>query len=96
MTDITRDLKTIATLAVEHLLQNTPVVLTLPPNWERPEFFPLPITRDKKSKGAGAKQSYRPMALLEYVSETIDGRIKGDKIRERLAAGRANDDDDEL
>ena len=81
-TEFTTDPLTLVSVAAEALLTQQPVRLLLPAGWERPNNFPLPIKREP----AGTTQSYRPLAMLEWVDAELRGENKGRAMAERHAA----------
>lgn len=86
ITDLTNT-KALAQHALECLLAQKPVIVAQGSNWKRPPGFPLP---QQKTRG-DAQQPYRPLAILEYVNDTLAGTIKADRLRDRHA-----ESDDEL
>lgn len=98
MTDFTRNLEAVAEWALEGLLAQQLVPIQLPPKWTRPDFFPLPHTKLAIEHPDGSvTREYRPLALLEYVHEVLEGQIKGAAIAKRHAEKRADqNDEDEL
>lgn len=78
-----RALEMMALQAVGQLLQQQPMIVTHPQGWVRPEFWPLPIKREAPRADGVVVQGYRPMAILEFVNETLandlrSARMKGD------------------
>jgi hypothetical protein len=82
MTNFTTDLPTLVTLSAGALLQQKPVEMVLGAGWERPANFPLPIKR----RAADQPQSYRPLAILEWVDAELRGENKGRAMAGRSAA----------
>lgn len=64
-------LQYLANLAVKHLLEQTSVLVAHPAGWQRPTNWPLPIKRGTPDETGVVRQNYRPLALLEYVHETL-------------------------
>lgn len=99
MSDFTRNLEGVVELASERLLEQKLARIQLPPNWTRPEFFPLPHTKLAIEHADGSvTREYRPLALLEYVHCVLEGQLKGEAIAkrhaERRAAGETQDEDE--
>ena len=82
-TEFTTDPLTLVSAAAEALLMQQPVRL-LSASWERPNNFPLPIKREP----AGTPQSYRPLAILEWVDAELRGENRGRAMSERHAAAK--------
>jgi len=57
--------------ATECLLNKQPVTVTHPAGWERPANWPLPIKREAPSPDGRVTQNYRPLAILEFVAESL-------------------------
>ena len=60
----------LAHAALEALLTQALVTLTHEPMWER-KGFPLPTKRMPANPDGTVTQTYRPLALLEYVDENL-------------------------
>ena len=82
MTPFTTDLPALVALASAALLAQEPVQMVLPADWARPHNFPLPVKREP----AGEPQSYRPLALMEWVDAELRGENKAQEMRVRRAA----------
>lgn len=80
----TTDLPTLVALASAALLAQEPVRMVLPPDWARPHNFPLPIKREP----AGEPQSYRPLAIMEWVDADLRGENKAQEMKARHAAAK--------
>lgn len=83
-TEFTTDPLTLVSVAAEALLGRKFVRMALPPDWTRPHNFPLPVSRQP----AGEPQSYRPLAILEWVDSELRGENKGRAMSERHAAAK--------
>lgn len=81
----TTDLPTLVAAASTALLTQQPVQMTLPADWTRPHNFPLPVKREP----AGVPQSYRPLAVLEWVDAELRGENKAREMSARMAARSA-------
>lgn len=81
----TTDLPTLVALSSAALLMQEPVRMTLPPDWARPHNFPLPVKR----QSAGEMQSYRPLAVLEWIDAELRGENKSREMLARHAGGAA-------
>ena len=64
-------LEPLARQALEALLNQQPVPITLPAGWQRPAGWPLPMERMKPSADGTTTQNYRAIAILEYVDEAL-------------------------
>ena len=87
MTPFTTDLPTLVALASAALLAQEPVRMVLPPDWVRPHNFPLPVKREP----AGEPQSYRPLAISEWVDAELRGENKAQEMRVRRASAAMGD-----
>jgi len=58
-------MRDLAQQALQHLLAGTPMTIT----HVRPAGFPLPIKRMPDNPDGTVTQSYRPIAVLEYVGD---------------------------
>ena len=87
MTPFTTDLPTLVALASAALLAQEPVRMVLPADWARPHDFPLPVKREP----AGEPQSYRPLAIMEWVDAELRGENKAQEMRVRRAAAATGD-----
>lgn len=83
----TTDLPTLVALASAALLEQEPVRMVLPADWARPHNFPLPVSRQP----SGEPQSYRPLAVLEWVDAYLRGENKAQEMRVRRAAAATGD-----
>jgi len=61
------NLHALAQQALQHLLAGTPMTIT----HVRPVGFPLPVKRMPDNPDGTVMQSYRPIAVLEYVDDKI-------------------------
>ena len=84
MTPFTTDLPTLVALASAALLAQEPVRMVLPPDWARPHNFPLPVSRQP----SGEPQSYRPLAVLEWVDAYLRGENTAQEMKARHAAAK--------
>ena len=66
----TEDLPTLVDLASKALLNQQYVTLLLPPDWERPRGFPLPVKADRSCN----IRNYRPIAIMEWVHAKLLGQ----------------------
>lgn len=71
--------KELTLMACKCILSQQPVVMELPENWERPAGFPLPIKADK----ASPVREYRPLAILEWVNDTMAAHVQAARIKAR-------------
>jgi hypothetical protein len=61
------DAMRLLTEATTAMILRTPVMVTHPPHWKRPDGWPLPIERVKPASDAESfTQGYRPLAVLEW------------------------------
>lgn len=90
MSHADHELKTLARQAVEQLLLQRPVAVTHAAGWER-NGFPLPIKSMPPSANGSTTQDYRPLAILEYVHESLSGDAA-----KRRASDRKAEKDSEL
>ena len=65
-------LKELAHRATDCLLAQSVIVITHPAGWKRPIGFPLPIKRMAPDADGSTTQSFRPIAVLEYVQEAAN------------------------
>lgn len=70
--------------ALESLLAQQPVTVTHEREWKR-DGFPLPIKRNAPNMDGTTTQEYRPMAILEFVQETLSGEIAARRMRDKAA-----------
>lgn len=63
--------KLLGQMALDCILSRDPVTITHPPGWERSPGFPLPIKRMPPSGDGSVTQTYRPIAILEYVDDVL-------------------------
>ena len=84
MTDITspKALADLAGTAVACMLNRHPVVITHEAPYDRPRGWPLPIKR----MPIGQPQSYRPLAILDYIEYALV-----EQERAQLAAAKQSD-----
>ena len=75
-------IRELAHLATAALLAQTPVTVTHPAGWKR-EGFPLPMKRQAPDTDGSVSQHYRPLAILEYVNEMLNGEIAARRVRDR-------------
>ena len=68
----------LATTAVQHLLAQTSMEVSHAPGWQRPPNWPLPVKRGTPDAGGQTRQAYRPLAILEYVNDTLARRPEGE------------------
>lgn len=78
------DLRMLAKSACAALLNQTVVEVHHLPGWKR-DGFPLPIKREKPSHDGSVIQSYRPMAILEYVNDSLSGELASRLAKRRHA-----------
>lgn len=64
---MTTNLHTLAHEALQHLLAGTPMTIT----HVRPPGFPLPVKRMPDNPDGTVTQSYRAIAVLEYIGDKI-------------------------
>lgn len=79
ITEFTEDPKELALMACKALLRQQPVAMLLPDDWERPEGFPLPIKAHKDTLA----REYRPLAILEWVNDTMAARVQATRTKAR-------------
>ncbi|MDH0423523.1 hypothetical protein [Delftia tsuruhatensis] len=66
------DIQLLANGAVNHLLRNAYMSITLR-NGQQPKGFPLP---NKRVHGEGhLTQEYRPLAILEWIQDVVSGEV---------------------
>lgn len=75
----------LAHLAVAHLLDQTPVVITRHKDAPR-NGMPLPIKKVAPNQDGYVTQEYRPLAILEYVNDVLSGDLARRQAKERKAA----------
>lgn len=75
----------LAHLAVAHLLDQTPVVITRHKDAPR-NGMPLPIKKVAPNQDGYVTQEYRPLAILEYVNDVLSGDLARRQTKERKAA----------
>lgn len=75
----------LAHLAVAHLLDQTPVVITRHKDAPR-NGMPLPIKKVAPNQDGYVTQEYRPLAILEYVNDILSGDLARRQAKERKAA----------
>jgi len=61
------NLHALAQQALAHLMAGTPVTIT----HVRPVGFPLPVKRMPDNPDGTVTQSYRPIAVLEYIGDMV-------------------------
>jgi len=64
-------LEYLARQALQHLLDQRPMTIAHAANWQREPGFPLPIKRGTPDADGITHQSYRPLAILEYVHDSL-------------------------
>lgn len=87
MTHFTTDPSTLVSLASAALLERKFVQMVLPAGWTRPHNFPLPVKREP----ADEPQSYRPLAVLEWVDAELRGENKAQEMKARHAAAKGGE-----
>ena len=81
------DIQLLANGAVNHLLRNAYMSITLR-NGQQPKGFPIPVAR---VRGEGnLVQEYRPLAILEFVQDVV-----AKEAAQRVAAAKKADADAE-
>ena len=80
-------MKELAQQAVDALLEQRPVVVTHPAGWARESGWPLPIKREKPGADGATTQTYRPLAILEYIHEKLAIEAAAQRAKERAAEG---------
>lgn len=70
------NLHTLAQQALSHLLAGTPMTIT----HMRPPGFPLPVKRMPDNPDGTVTQSYRAIAVLEYIGDMMRAAPVGVKI----------------
>lgn len=75
----------LAHLAVAHLLDQTPVIITRHKDAPR-NGMPLPIKKVAPNQDGYVTQEYRPLAILEYVNDILSGDLARRQAKERKAA----------
>lgn len=83
MTTPTITLQILAHTATQHLLTQTPMEVVHPPAWER-NGFPLPIKKGTPEPDGTLRQTYRPLAVLEYVHECLSGEMQARRKRDAV------------
>lgn len=84
------DLENLAVGATTCMVCREPVACTHGPGWKRPPNWPLPIRKGTLAPDGTLTQTYRPIAILEYV----DGALAALAALDREAAPDDDDDDD--
>jgi hypothetical protein len=82
------NIENLALSAIDCLLAQETVVVTHAMGWKR-EGFPLPIKRNAPNIDGTTTQEYRPMAILEFVQETLSGEIAARRMRDKHAETKA-------
>ena len=80
----------LAHLAVTHLLDQTPVVITRHKDAPR-NGMPLPIKKVAPNQDGYVTQEYRPLAILEYVNDVLSGKAARRQAKMRKAAQEQGD-----
>lgn len=75
-------LASLARSATDALLAQRPVTVHHEPGWER-DGFPLPIKRMPALPSGFVVQDYRPLAILEYVHESLSGELAARRARDK-------------
>ena len=92
MTQATLEQQELAKLAFEALLNQVPVPITHEAGYAR-NGWPLPIKRMAPSEDGTTTQQYRPMAILEFIQETLSGEAARHKVNDRRAEQRLPETD---
>ncbi len=71
--------------ALHGLIYQTLVEITHEAGWVREQGFPLPVKKQQANPDGTLTQQYRPMAIFEWIQETLSGEIAARKTRDRLA-----------
>lgn len=71
----TTDPAALVAVASAAMLARQPVAVALPADWERPECWPLPITKAPRGQGERVQQ-YRPLAILEFAELVLGAEAK--------------------
>ena len=71
----TTDPAALVAVASAAMLARKPVAVLLPADWERPECWPLPITKAPRGQGERVQQ-YRPLAILEFAELVLGAEAK--------------------
>lgn len=88
-------LRSLAEDALEKLFAQKNVTIKHLPDWKR-DGFPLPIKREKAAADGTVTQTYRPLAILEFVNEKLANEVTGARIAEMHRQRRETEDEDEL
>lgn len=75
----------LAHLAVAHLLDQTPVIITRHKDAPR-NGMPLPIKKVAPNQDGYVAQEYRPLAILEYVNDILSGEAARRQAKKRESA----------
>lgn len=76
------DISDLAVDAVNAMLMRIPMTITHPEGWQRPENWPLPIEKVPLAADGTRTQTYRPMAIIEYVERTFASAEKAERVKE--------------
>jgi len=71
------------------LMYQTLVEITHEAGWVRETGFPLPVKKNQKNADGTLTQQYRPMAIFEFIQETLSGEIAARKMRDKAALAKA-------
>jgi hypothetical protein len=83
------ELRALAQDALDAMIDQRPLALTRHKDEPR-NGFPLPIERNKPAPDGLVTQQYRPLAILEYVSDLLSGAIASRRAK-RDRQGASND-----
>lgn len=75
-------MRELAQQAMEAMLAQQPVTLTHPSGWQR-NGFPLPIKREKANEDGSTTQTYRPLAIFEYIQEQLALAAAAERMKDR-------------
>lgn len=85
-------MKELAQQALDCLLEQRPVVITHPAGWKRDNGFPLPIKKEKPSEDGTTTQTYRPVAIFEWIHERLSLEAAAQRAKDRAAEGGTDED----
>jgi len=77
-------MRELAQQAMEAMLTQQPVTLTHPAGWQR-NGFPLPIKREKANEDGSTTQTYRPLAIFEYIQEQLALAAAAERMKDRAS-----------
>ena len=87
-------MRELAQQAMEAMLEQRPVTIVHPANWQRETGWPLPIKREKPAADGTITQTYRPMVIFEFIHEKLSLEAAAKRARDRAAQdGDASTDD---